>query len=105
MHAPIPKWSLALGVFMKFKLLAALAVAAALYNPTSVFAQMTADDLAWINRCISDNKRGGASAEVVRKYCICMNEEMDDNEKLSITAWERKNPEAMKKCDKASGWN
>jgi len=91
---------------MKFKLLAALAVAAALYNPTSVFAQaMTADDLAWINKCVADNKRGGAAQDVVRKYCICMNEEMDDNEKLSISAWEKKNPEAMKKCDKVSGWN
>lgn len=90
---------------MKSKMFAALVMGTFLLNAPAAFAQMTADDLAWINRCISDNKRGGASAEVVRKYCICMNEEMDDNEKLSISAWERKNPEAMKKCDKASGWN
>lgn len=91
---------------MKFKLFAALAVGAFLMNSSAAFAQaMTADDLAWINRCVSDNKRGGASQAVVRKYCICMNEEMDDNERLSISAWEKKNPEAMKKCDKEAGWN
>jgi hypothetical protein len=91
---------------MKFKLFAALAVAVALSNPSSALAQaMTADDLAWINRCVADNKRSGATPEVVRKYCICMNEEMDDNERLSISAWEKKNPEVMKKCDKAAGWN
>lgn len=94
-----------MGVFMKFKFFAALAVAAALSNPSSVLAQaMTADDLAWINRCVADNKRGGASAEVVRKYCICMNDKMDDGETLSITAWEKKNPKAMAACDKESGW-
>jgi hypothetical protein len=90
---------------VKFILTGALLAAAFAVNAPLAFAQMSADDLAWINRCISDNKRGGATAEVVRKYCICMNEEMDDNERLSISAWERKNPEAMKKCDKESGWN
>ena len=90
---------------MKSKLFAAAIAAAFLMNAPAAFAQaMTADDLAWINRCVADNKRGGASQEVVRKYCMCMNEEMDDNERLSISAWERKNPEAMKKCDKESGW-
>ena len=91
---------------MKFKLFAAAAAAVLLMNSSQVFAQaMNADDLAWINRCVSDNKRQGAAQEVVRKYCICMNEEMDNNEKLSISAWEKKNPEAMKKCDKEAGWN
>lgn len=90
---------------MKFKLLGALLAAAFAMNSSAAYAQMTADDLAWINRCISDNKRGGASAEVVRKYCICMNEKMDDNERLSISAWEKKNPDAMKACDKEAGWN
>lgn len=90
---------------MKFKLLAALFVGAVSLNASAALAQMNADDLKWINQCIADNKRGGATAEVVRKYCICMNEKMDDNEKLSITQWEKKNPDAMKACDKEAGWN
>jgi hypothetical protein len=95
-----------LGVIsMKSSILAAAAAAVLLMNSSSVFAQaMTQDDLAWINRCVSDNKRQGATQEVVRKYCICMNEEMDDNERLSISAWERKNPDAVRKCDAVAGW-
>lgn len=75
-------------------------------NSSSVLAQaLNADDVKWINQCVADNKRQGASQEVVRKYCICMNDKMDDNEKLSITQWEKKNPDAQKACDKESGWN
>lgn len=48
----------------------------------AVLAQaMNADDMKWINQCIVDNK-GGASDAIVRKYCICMNEKMDNNETL-----------------------
>ena len=89
---------------MKSRILAALALSAFLAGASSALAQMTADDLKWINRCIADNKRQGATADVVRKYCICMNEKMDDNETLSITQWEKKNPKAQAACDKESGW-
>jgi hypothetical protein len=71
---------------------------------TAAFGQaMNADDLKWINLCISDNK-GGASAEIVRKYCICMNEKMDNNETQSITQWEKSHPKERAACDKESGW-
>ena len=65
--------------------------------------QMNADDLKWINQCIKDNA-GGASAQVIRKYCICMNEKMDANETRSISEWEKTNPRARAACDKESGW-
>jgi hypothetical protein len=64
----------------------------------------TKDDTAWINRCISDNKDEGATAKVVRAYCECMNNEMDDNETLSISAWEKKNPKTQAMCSKKAGW-
>ena len=71
---------------------------------TSAFGQpMNADDLKWINQCINDNK-GGASAEIVRKYCMCMNEKMDNNETKSITQWEKTHPAERAACDKESGW-
>ena len=38
---------------------------------------MDQDDLKWINQCIRDNRDEGASASVVRAYCLCMNEKMD----------------------------
>jgi hypothetical protein len=55
----------------------------------AVFAQaLNADDVKWINQCIADNK-GGASDAIIRKYCVCMNEKMDNNETRSITQWKR----------------
>ncbi len=66
---------------------------------------MTADDLKWINQCIADNRsEKGGTPEIVRKYCICMNEKMDDNETRSITQWERANPKARVACEREAGW-
>ena len=45
------------------------------------YAQLSKDDVKWINQCIADNKgQPGGTPDIVRKYCMCMNEEMDDNE-------------------------
>jgi hypothetical protein len=80
------------------------AIAAATMSHTAS-AQMTSDDLKWVNQCISDNKgeKGGTPA-IVRAYCICMNEKMDDNETRSITQWEKANPQARVACEKQAGW-
>jgi hypothetical protein len=80
-----------------------LALGSMLASTTAFSQAMNADDLKWINQCISDNK-GGASAEIVRKYCICMNEKMDNNETKSITQWEKSHPAERAACDKESGW-
>ena len=90
---------------MKLVAVALLGLAAAVLsaNSAAVAQPMNADDMKWINQCIADN-RGGASAEVVRKYCICMNEKMDNNETRSISQWEKANPAARAACDKESGW-
>ena len=67
--------------------------------------QMNADDLKWVNQCIQDNKdEPGGTPPVVRAYCICMNEKMDNNETRSITQWEKANPGARKACEKQAGW-
>jgi len=63
----------------------------------------TTDDVKWINQCVADNK-GDASAEVVLKYCTCMNNKMSDNETQSITAWEKTHVAERKACDKEAGW-
>ena len=82
----------------------ALLVAASVMTGNAAFAQkMNADDVKWINQCIQDNK-GGASDAIIRKYCMCMNEKMDNNETRSITEWEKANPRARAACDKESGW-
>ena len=85
---------------------AALLVAAPLLASTAAIAQtMNADDMKWINRCINDNKNEpGATPEIIRKYCMCMNEKMDNNETQSISTWEKSHPAERKACDKQAGW-
>ena len=63
----------------------------------------TADDTKWINQCMKDNK-GEAKEEIVRKYCTCMNNKMDDNETQSITQWEKSHPKERAACDREAGW-
>ena len=65
------------------------------------------DDAKWVARCLRDNQDAKAAVEVITKYCTCMNNQMDDNETLSISAWERTPPGkvAMRKCDRESGWH
>jgi hypothetical protein len=87
---------------MKPLLLALAAIA--MLSGSSAFAQkMNADDLKWVNKCIDDNK-GGAEASIIRKYCMCMNEKMDDNETQSISQWEKTHVKEREACDKESGW-
>ena len=89
---------------MKFTTVA-LALAGSLLVSSSAFAQMTTDDLKWVNQCLRDNQgAAGATPEVIRKYCVCMNNKMDDNETRSISVWEKANPVARAACDKESGW-
>jgi hypothetical protein len=69
------------------------------------YAQLSKDDVKWINQCIADNKgQPGGTPDIVRKYCMCMNEEMDDNETRSVSQFEKANPKIRAKCDKQSGW-
>ena len=91
------------GRFMK-KFACVILSALALTSPA--FAQkMTSDDLKWINQCISDNKgEEGGTPAIIRAYCMCMNEKMDDNETRSVTQWEKANPEARQDCEKQAGW-
>jgi hypothetical protein len=84
----------------------AIALLGASFASSPTFAQsMNADDLKWINKCIADNKNEpGGTPTVVRAYCICMNEKMDNNETQSITQWEKSHPAERKACDKQAGW-
>jgi hypothetical protein len=81
---------------------AALVLAASLLNVGASFAATT-DDVKWINQCVTDNK-GSAAAEVILKYCTCMNNKMSDNETQSITQWEKTHATERKACDKEAGW-
>lgn len=79
-----------------------LAMAAIGFTANAAVAATT-DDMKWINRCVSDN-RGGASPEVILKYCTCLNNKMSDNKTQSITAWEKTHVAERKACDRESSW-
>jgi len=85
--------------------LGSVALAAVLAVPALA---ATSDDAKWVAKCVSDNAGAkNVTVEIITGYCTCMNNEMDDNETLSITAWEKtgKGKVAMAKCDKKSGWD
>jgi len=93
---------------MKPAILATAAVAFALLAGQSLLTSQaamaqSADDAKWVGQCLIDNA-GGAAEPIVRKYCVCMNNKMSDNETRSITQWEKSNPAARAACDKEAGW-
>lgn len=82
---------------------AAFVLAAAAVLP-SVAARADADDVKWIAQCMKDNADAKVSADVVHKYCACMNDKMSSNETQSITQWEKTHKTEREACDKAAGW-
>jgi hypothetical protein len=81
----------------------ALALAGSISVSTAALAGP--DDAKWIAQCIQDNKDEKASADVITKYCTCMNNKMDENETKTITQWEKTHATERKACDKEAGWN
>ena len=84
------------------KIAAALVLAGLWLSASAAFAATT-DDVKWVNQCVQDNK-GDAAAEVVLKYCTCMNNKMDEKETRSITQWEKTHESERLACDKEAGW-
>jgi hypothetical protein len=89
---------------MKAMFVALIVIAAAMADQAAFAQQLSQDDIRWINACIRDNRGEGASQRVIRHYCFCMNERMDNNETRSISEWEKANPAAMQACERVSGW-
>lgn len=90
---------------MDLRVCALLLAVAAAFPGAAAAQRMNADDLKWVNACIDDNKNEpGATPAIARKYCICMNEKMDNNETRSITQWEKANPRARDACSREAGW-
>jgi len=89
---------------MSHKVTALMIAAASLAFASTARADATEDDVTWINQCIADNKKEGASADVVRKYCVCMNNAMADDETKSVSEWEKTHPDEVKACDAEAGW-
>ena len=71
---------------------------------TSAVSAAGGEDEKWIAQCISDNKNEGAKASVVRIYCECMVDKMEESETQTVTQWEKAHVKERKECDKAAGW-
>ena len=89
---------------MKRPTIASIVLAGFVLAFPALVTAASSDDKKWVAQCMKDNKDEGAKPDVVKKYCVCMNDKMDDNETRSITAWEKKNPSARKECEKKAGW-
>ena len=81
----------------------ALLLAAVVLAGTAA-AAATTDDVKWINQCVQDNK-GDAKADVILKYCTCMNNKMDDDETKSVTEWAISHPDEKAVCETKAGLN
>ena len=64
----------------------------------------SADDRKWIAECMRDNAGAGAGERIVRAYCECMTDAMDDNETRSVSVFELANPKIRAACDRKAGW-
>jgi hypothetical protein len=85
------------------RLLLALTVVAAIALPAQAAPKLTAADRAWIDACVSDRKQTGRSAKMLRAYCVCMQEVVEDNQPLGITELERSYPPAHLACRRQAG--
>jgi len=81
----------------------ALVLAGVVMSTGTAFAN-AADDAKWIAQCQADNKDEKASPDVIKKYCTCMTNKMDDNETKTVTQWEKTHKTEEAQCDKESGW-
>jgi hypothetical protein len=63
----------------------------------------SAADIAWIEKCISDRAIERNDPVKLRKYCVCMQGIVEDNEPFTVTELERSYPPAHAMCMEQSG--
>jgi invasion protein IalB len=85
-----------------FKIAAALGILGAAFFSSALYAaEPTAADRAWIDTCMSQRKSSNEAPARLRKYCVCMQQIVEDNQPFeNVTALERTFPPAHQMC-----WN
>jgi hypothetical protein len=66
-------------------------------------AELSAADLAWIDKCIADRKIERLDPVKLRKYCECMQGIVEDDEPFTVSELERSYPPAHAMCHDRSG--
>ena len=74
-----------------------LIVAATLYIP-AVVAKELAADRAWIDKCVADRKSNATKIVALRKYCVCMQGVVENNQPFGVSELERTYPPAHLMC-------
>jgi hypothetical protein len=81
-----------------------LTLGSALLSPPPFATKLSPADRAWIDTCISQRTASGEKPARLRKYCICMEETIDDNQPFAdVTSLERTYPPANLMCWKDAG--
>lgn len=68
-------------------------------------AAETPEDERPINQCLADKNDPGVTKEVLRKYCVCMDDKMDDKESetQTVAQWEKTHPKERAACARKAG--
>lgn len=66
-------------------------------------AELSAADLAWIDKCIADRAIEQHDPDQARAYCTCMHGIVEDNEPFTPMELERAYPPAHVMCMRESG--
>jgi hypothetical protein len=82
----------------------ALLLAGCLAAVPMALAQGADDGYAWLNACMADSMKKGASDDAAHSYCACIDNEMGDAEVNDRSAWEKANPGPAEECREIAGW-
>jgi hypothetical protein len=82
---------------------AALILLAAMTTPAAA-AELSAADLAWIDKCMADRAIEQLDPIKLHKYCACMQQIVEDNEPLTVSELERSYPPAHVMCHDEAGF-
>ncbi len=92
-------------MLLSLRIAAALGtLGATLFSSAFYAAKSTAADRAWIDTCISQRWSSQKPSAKLRKYCVCMQQIVEDNQPFeNVTALERTYPPAHQMCWKDTG--
>ena len=65
--------------------------------------ELSAADIAWIDKCIADREIEQLDPVKLRKYCECMQQIVDDNEPFTVSELEHSYPPAHAMCQDEAG--
>jgi hypothetical protein len=85
------------------KILGLMIALGALVTSTGVFATTAGEER--VKECVDDySVAQSQAAEVIKKYCACMDQKMGPTETISVLEFEVLHAADAASCEKESGW-